>query len=115
MVLKRIAALTFAVVSGLAAVMAPGPACAQTIAQAAAADDGTALAQAQPGSRPLRPRIRVTPRYPYRTRALPYPPPYDIEYPGPGFVRQCRSWLAQEYRPSGTVIVPRMHCWWERG
>ena len=33
--------------------------------------------------------------------------------PGPNSVRQCRSWLAQEYRVSGTVIVPRMQCWWE--
>jgi hypothetical protein len=33
--------------------------------------------------------------------------------PGPNSVRQCRSWLAQEYRVSGTVVVPRMQCWWE--
>jgi hypothetical protein len=26
--------------------------------------------------------------------------------------RECRAWLAQEFRPSGTVIVPRMNCWW---
>jgi hypothetical protein len=30
-------------------------------------------------------------------------------------VRQCVSWLATENRPSGTVIVPRMRCWWEHG
>jgi hypothetical protein len=36
-------------------------------------------------------------------------------YPGPSAVRQCTSWLATEYRPSGTVIVPRQHCWWEPG
>ena len=35
--------------------------------------------------------------------------------PGPDAVRQCSFWLATEYRPSGTVIVPRQHCWWERG
>ncbi len=28
-------------------------------------------------------------------------------------VRQCRAQLVKEYRVSGTVIVPRMHCWWE--
>lgn len=28
-------------------------------------------------------------------------------------VRQCRSQLVKEYRPSGTVIVPKMQCWWE--
>lgn len=33
--------------------------------------------------------------------------------PGPNSVRQCRAWLAQEYRVSGTVVVPRMQCWWE--
>lgn len=32
---------------------------------------------------------------------------------GPNAVRQCRAWLAQEFRPSGTVIVPRQQCWWE--
>jgi hypothetical protein len=74
-----------------------------------------ALAQAQPKPPRPRTRIRVTPLYPYRTESLPYPPPYDIEYPGPGFVRQCTSWLAPEHRPSGTVIVPHSRCWWERG
>jgi hypothetical protein len=28
-------------------------------------------------------------------------------------VRQCRAQLVKEYRVSGTVIVPKMHCWWE--
>jgi hypothetical protein len=36
-------------------------------------------------------------------------------YPGPDAVRECTAWIAPEYRPSGTVIVPKMHCWWERG
>jgi hypothetical protein len=27
-------------------------------------------------------------------------------------VRDCRAWLAPERRPSGTVIVQRMRCWW---
>jgi hypothetical protein len=27
--------------------------------------------------------------------------------------RHCRAWLVQEYRVSGTVIVPRMRCRWE--
>ena len=41
--------------------------------------------------------------------------PLAQSYPGPDAVRQCTAWLAPEYRPSGTVIVPRMRCWWERG
>jgi len=28
--------------------------------------------------------------------------------------RECTSWLEQEFRPSGTVIVPRMRCAWVR-
>jgi hypothetical protein len=39
--------------------------------------------------------------------------PLTQTHPGPNSVRQCVSWLEPEYRPSGTVIVPRMHCWWE--
>ncbi|HMA57409.1 MAG TPA: hypothetical protein VKP52_11940 [Pseudolabrys sp.] len=34
-------------------------------------------------------------------------------YPGPNAKRQCRSWLVEEYRVSGPVIVPQMRCWWE--
>ena len=30
----------------------------------------------------------------------------------PTAVRACNSWYEQEYRPSGTVIVPRMRCRW---
>jgi hypothetical protein len=32
---------------------------------------------------------------------------------GPNAKRYCRSWLVQEYRVSGPVIVPRMQCWWQ--
>jgi|SRR5437016_5146995 len=74
-----------------------------------------AYAQRRPRLRRAPVRIRVTPRCLYRTQTLDYPPPYDCEYPGPGFVRQCEARLLQEYRPSGTVIVPRMQCWWEPG
>jgi hypothetical protein len=30
----------------------------------------------------------------------------------PNAVRVCTDWYAQEYRPSGTVIVPHMSCHW---
>jgi hypothetical protein len=33
----------------------------------------------------------------------------------PTAVRTCNSWYEQEYRPSGTVIVPRMRCHWVNG
>ena len=31
---------------------------------------------------------------------------------GPNSVRICNAHYVQEYRPSGTVIVPRMNCYW---
>jgi hypothetical protein len=45
-----------------------------------------------------RPRITIYPR----RREL-----------GPNARRECRAKLVQEYRVSGTVIVPKMTCWWE--
>jgi len=39
-------------------------------------------------------------------------PRYD---PGPNAVRVCNANYVQEFRPSGTVIVPRMSCYWRRG
>ena len=72
-------------------------------------------APSSPRTGRARTRIRVTPAYPYRTYSTTYPVPYTYEYPGPGHVRECGSWLAVENRPSGTVIVPRMRCWWQPG
>lgn len=39
-------------------------------------------------------------------------PRYD---PGPNAVRVCNANYIQEFRPSGTVIVPHMSCYWRRG
>jgi len=33
-------------------------------------------------------------------------------YPGPNSKRVCNAHYEQEFRPSGTVIVPRMNCYW---
>jgi hypothetical protein len=71
-------------------------------------------AYAQANSQRPRTRIRVSPRCFYRTESVPFPVPYECEAPGPGYVRECSSWLVQEARPSGTVIVPQMRCWWVR-
>ena len=70
---------------------------------------------AQSWTRRARPRIRVTPYYPYRDFHSPYPLPYDVEYPGPNAKRECAAKLVPEARPSGTVIVPRMRCLWVPG
>jgi hypothetical protein len=52
-------------------------------------------------------RLRVTPNYDSDTI-------YPHYNPGPNAVRVCNAHYVQEYRPSGTVIVPRMHCYWQR-
>lgn len=62
-----------------------------------------------------RPQIRIRPRYPYRRWHSPYPLPYSHEFPGPHAKRQCVNRYVTEHRPSGTVVVPRMRCWWTRG
>lgn len=73
------------------------------------------LAQAVPPDAPpprKRPptRLRVNPYY-YDDQIRVYPR-YN---PGPNAVRECNATYVQEYRPSGTVIVPRMSCYWRRG
>jgi len=40
---------------------------------------------------------------------------YPRYNPGPDAVRDCTATYVQEFRPSGTVIVPRMNCYWRRG
>jgi hypothetical protein len=35
--------------------------------------------------------------------------------PGPNAVRDCTATYVREYRPSGTVITPRMNCYWRPG
>ncbi|MBX9710986.1 MAG: hypothetical protein K2X60_08125 [Xanthobacteraceae bacterium] len=37
---------------------------------------------------------------------------YNSRNLGPNSVRICNAHYEQEYRPSGTVIVPRMQCYW---
>src|SRR5215813_7147295 len=83
-------------------------------AWAQAAPGSEAATQSRPPAR-ARTRITVSPAYPYRTYSTTYPTPYKYEAPGPGYVRQCASWLAKDYRPSGTVIMPGMRCWWQPG
>ena len=68
------------------------------------------LAQAGPDAPPRRvyrpqTRLRVTPNYDPDTI-------YPHYNPGPNAVRVCNAHYVQEYRPSGTVIVPKMHCVW---
>ncbi len=106
-----------AMLAGLTALGALALYAAQTVVTPAAAQQTAMVAQTDRQARTprVRPQVRVTPRYPYRRYHSPYPVPYAAEYPGPNGVRQCASRLVTEVRPSGTVIVPRMRCWWTRG
>ncbi|MBU6463520.1 MAG: hypothetical protein KGK01_05350 [Bradyrhizobium sp.] len=71
------------------------------------APDAAPAAPHRPG-RPLR-RLRIYPRYEAE------PDVYPRYNPGPNAVRDCTADYVKEYRPSGTVIVPRMHCYWRPG
>jgi hypothetical protein len=47
-----------------------------------------------------------------------FPPPTGRRitiYPGRPLYRRCVDWYELQYRPSGTVLFPQMHCWWVRG
>src|ERR1700752_5131696 len=73
----------------------------------------TKLAQAAPQD--ALPKVR---RPPTRLRGQPYYHQEDVypHYnPGPNAARVCNATYVQEFRPSGTVIVPRMSCYWTRG
>ena len=54
-------------------------------------------------------RLRVYPQYEW------LPDVYPRYNPGPNAVRDCNATYVQEFRPSGTVIVPRMSCFWRPG
>ncbi|WP_035965063.1 hypothetical protein [Bradyrhizobium sp. YR681] len=85
--------------------------CVGAEAQTQIGGSGVRMAQAAPPDAPpprKRPRLRVTPNY--------SPDGVYPRYnPGPDAVRECNATYVQEYRPSGTVIVPHMNCYWRRG
>jgi hypothetical protein len=106
---NRTAAISVAL-AGVLSLAASGAA-AQT------APTPTRVAQAAPSAdQLLTPPVR---RPPKRVRI--YVPPHwepDIwprYFPGSNAVRVCNATYVQEYRPSGTVIVPHMTCVWRPG
>jgi hypothetical protein len=87
-----------------------------TAANAQTAPAGVRTAQMARPEAPVQRRVRP----PARLRVYPnYQPGPDGVYPrynpGPDAVRECNATYVQEFRPSGTVIVPRMSCYWRRG
>ncbi len=101
-----IAALSLALAAIL---LPPDSAQAQSAAAAAKAQSDTTYFSAQ-SRKTRRPptRVYVYPRY----NPDDVYPRYD---PGPNAVRECTARLVQEFRPSGTVITPRMNCFWRPG
>ena len=108
--MKRI--VTAAMVTALTGFLLQGEA-----AQAQTATSGARTAQAsQPADtdasaqrrRPLR-RVPI-----YRSNQW-EPDVYPRYNPGPNAVRDCSATYVREYRPSGTVITPRMNCFWRPG
>ena len=89
----------------LAMTVAALPARAQTLQPGARANSEVS-AQNRP-----RPRVRI-----YRNDRSGYVPDVYPRYnPGPNAVRDCTATYVQEFRPSGTVITPRMNCFWRPG
>ena len=86
-----------------------GTAAAQTASSAAVTAAPTELSAQSRSSRPPT-RLRVYPRYQPDDYGV-----YPRYFPGRNAVRDCTAYYVQEYRPSGTVIVPRMNCFWRRG
>jgi len=109
-VMKRI--VKVALSAALAGVLLPA-----AVAQAQTAPAGVRTAQASTPvvtdassqrRRPLR-RVPI-----YRSNQW-EPDVYPRYNPGPNAVRDCTATYVQEYRPSGTVITPRMNCYWRPG
>ena len=88
-------------------------------AEAQTAPSGIKVAQASPPIviDPSAPRRSGRPTR--RVRIYPRDDGYDGVYPrynpGPNAVRDCTATYVEEHRPSGTVITPRMNCFWRPG
>ncbi|MGO4716511.1 hypothetical protein [Bradyrhizobium sp. 2TAF24] len=98
----RIRTLALGITGGamlLTGLLTLGPASAQSVARDGVSSE-TSPVESAPTRRRSPTRLRVHPI----NRAL-----------GPNAVRQCVAHYEQEHRVAGTVIVPRMQCWWEPG
>ena len=85
-------------------------------AQAQTAPSVARTAQAlQPTDASAQQRRRAVRRVPIYPRGEWRPDVYPQYYPGRNAVRECTATYVQEYRPSGTVITPRMNCYWRGG
>jgi hypothetical protein len=108
----RTAALSVAL-AGVFSLLAAG-AEAQTVSQPTRIAQASQPVAGEPRAQPLarRPpkRVRIYPRYQAGPGEV-----YPWYFPGENAVRECNATYVQEFRPSGTVIVPRMSCYWRPG
>jgi hypothetical protein len=102
--------VTAALLAAFAGLLLPGAG-----AQAQTAPSGVRTAQASPPTEASAQRRRAVRRVPIYPRDQWEPDVYPRYYPGPNAVRECTATYVQEYRPSGTVITPRMNCYWRGG
>lgn len=96
--------LLLLLVPGTLLLMYGGRAQAQTTARSM---DSAVSSDISAQTRKRRPRVRI-----YREDERGVYPSYN---PGSNAVRDCTAHYVQEFRPSGTVIVPRMNCYWRHG
>ena len=93
-----------AVWAGAACALAMIAATSSTAAAQGASVSGTQRARA---AQPFDGSAQARHRPPTRLRVI-----RERAYLPPTAVRECNAWYEQEFRPSGTVIVPRMRCRW---
>jgi outer membrane receptor protein involved in Fe transport len=109
-VMMRIGSAAISVAFAGALLLPAAGASAQTAPPATQMAQASQPADAQPPVRRTPRRVPIYPRYQPEPDGV-----YPRYYPGPNAVRECTATYVQEFRPSGTVIVPRMSCVWRRG
>jgi hypothetical protein len=111
--MRRIIGMALALAAiGLGPLLGQSPAQAQTAkapAEMARPTQPSELSAQRKANRPPT-RLRVYPRYQPDSYGV-----YPRYFPGRNAVRDCTATYVEEFRPSGTVIVPRMNCFWRRG
>jgi hypothetical protein len=87
-------------------------------ASAQIAPRAQAAQASQPAGTDLSAQSRRVRRPPARVRIYRTYNPDDVYpryFPGRNAVRDCTASYVQEFRPSGTVITPRLNCFWRPG
>jgi hypothetical protein len=87
-------------------------------AQAQTAPRPETVQVSQPAGTDLSAQSRRVRRPPARIRIYRTYNPDDVYpryFPGRNAVRDCTASYVQEFRPSGTVITPRLNCFWRPG